>query len=365
MKDIRLYIVVCDNCSSKKSNSMKPIVHSLLLSLFITLTLSFGGYAQDIHFSQFFETPLLRNPALAGIFSGDMRLQSVYRTQWQSVTVPYQTVSFNGEFKLAIGKADDFITLGGEVLYDQAGTVALTTTHILPAINYHKSLSADRNMYISLGFMGGLVQRSIDQSKITTNSQFDGNGYNGALPTGETFTKSAYSYFDASTGISFNTQVGDKEDNNLFLGVAYHHFNQPRDISFYGVAADELTPKWVYSGGLRMSTAEDSYVTFQGDYSTQGPYTEFEAGALLTKKLDDIDDPKYLINGGLFLRWNDALIPVAKVEAKPLSISVSYDVNISQLTSASSGRGGFEMALSYQKYFEHNSSKDAVRCPRF
>ena len=58
-------------------------------------------------------------------------------------------------------------------------------------------------MYISLGFMGGLVQRSIDQSKITTNSQFDGNGYNGSLPTGETFAKSAYSYFDASTGISF------------------------------------------------------------------------------------------------------------------------------------------------------------------
>ena len=27
--------------------------------------------AQDLHLSQFFETPLLRNPALAGIFEGD------------------------------------------------------------------------------------------------------------------------------------------------------------------------------------------------------------------------------------------------------------------------------------------------------
>ena len=34
-----------------------------------------GASAQDIHFSQFFETPLLRNPALAGIFTGDIRLQ--------------------------------------------------------------------------------------------------------------------------------------------------------------------------------------------------------------------------------------------------------------------------------------------------
>jgi len=345
---------------------MKTGKSILMLNLFVLL---FGGLrstAQDIHFSQFFETPLLRNPGLAGIFSGDMRLQAVYRTQWQSVTVPYQTTSFNGEFKLPVGNGDDFLTLGGEILYDKAGTVALTTTHVLPVINYHKSLSDERNMYLSLGFMGGLVQRSVDRSKITTNSQYDGNAYNGGLPDGETFTKNSYSYFDGSAGVSFNSQVGTSDDNNLFFGVAYHHFNKPSDISFYGNAADELTPKWVYSGGLRTSLAPDSYITFQGDYSTQGPYSELVGGAMLTKKLDDIQDPKYLINAGLYLRWKDAFIPVAKLEAKPLAISVSYDINISQLTSASSGRGGFEMALSYQKYFENNnSSKNAVRCPRF
>src|SRR6476646_5167370 len=121
--------------------------------------------AQDIHFSQFFETPLLRNPALAGIFSGDLRIQGVYRNQWNSVTVPYQTGSLNAEYKLPVGHSDDYLTLGGEILYDKAGTVALTATHILPVINYHKSLSQEKNMYISLGFMGGLVQRKLDRSK--------------------------------------------------------------------------------------------------------------------------------------------------------------------------------------------------------
>ncbi len=365
MKLTRLYIVHYCYRRYPKSIVMKKGKSTLLLNLLLLLLAGFNSSAQDIHFSQFFETPLLRNPGLAGIFSGDMRLQAVYRTQWQSITVPYQTTSFNGEFKLPVGKGDDFITLGGEILYDKAGTIALTATHILPVINYHKSLSDERNMYLSMGFMAGLVQRSLDRSKITTNSQYDGNAYNGLLPDGETFSKNSYSYFDGSAGVSFNSQVGESDDNNLFFGIAYHHFNKPSNISFYNNAADELTPKWVYSGGLRMSLAPDSYVTFQGDYSTQGPYSELVGGAMLTKKLDDAQDPKYLINGGLFLRWKDALIPVAKVEAKPLSISVSYDVNISQLTSASSGRGGFEMALSYQKYFERNSSKEAVRCPRF
>ena len=80
--------------------------------------------AQDIHFSQFFETPLLRNPSLAGIFTGDLRLQMVYRDQWGSVTDGYRTGSLNGEYKLPIGKADDFLTLGGQALFDRAGTAA-------------------------------------------------------------------------------------------------------------------------------------------------------------------------------------------------------------------------------------------------
>jgi len=65
---------------------MKPILKYYLS--FLGLALCFSAGAQDIHFSQFFETPLLRNPALAGIFTGDVRIQAVYRTQWASVTVP-------------------------------------------------------------------------------------------------------------------------------------------------------------------------------------------------------------------------------------------------------------------------------------
>jgi len=344
---------------------MKKLYYNIRNGCILIVLFTFNTTAQDIHFSQFFETPLLRNPALAGLFFGDMRMQLVYRNQWQSVTTPYQTASFNGEFKFPVGKADDYITLGGEILYDRSGSIALSTTQVLPLINYHKSLSADRNMYISLGFMGGMVQRSLDRSKITTNSQYDGNGYNGGLSDGETFTRSSYAYFDGSTGVSFNSQVGNNKDNNLFFGIAYHHFSKPSDISFYSNPDDELNPKWVFSGGLKMSTTNDSYVTLQGDYSQQGPYTEIIGGALLTKMLDDIDDPKYLISGGLFLRWQDAFIPVAKLEARPLAITVSYDINISKLAIASNNKGAFEMGLSYQKYFDHNPSKDAVRCPRF
>jgi type IX secretion system PorP/SprF family membrane protein len=343
---------------------MKKNVHIILCGMLLTLTLQ--GFSQDIHFSQFFEAPLLRNPALAGLFSGDLRLQTVYRTQWQSVTVPYQTTSLNGEFKLAIGKSEDFLTVGAQILYDKAGTVAMTATHIQPTFNYHKSLSAEKNMYLSLGFMGGVVQRRIDRSKVTTNSQYDGTGYNGSLADGESFANAAYSYFDGTAGLSFNTQIGEDKENNLFAGIAYHHFNKAKNVAFYGNTTFEMIPKWVYSMGAKMATTDNTYLTIHADYSQQGPYSEFIAGAMLTYRLDDAENPRYFIHAGGFMRWRDALIPVAKIEVRPLAISVSYDATISKLSAASGGKGGFEMALSYQKYLSRdNTSRDAVRCPRF
>jgi len=345
---------------------MKNNLHKLFWGLFFALTISYSGFSQDIHFSQFFETPLLRNPALAGIFSGDLRIQGVYRTQWNSVTVPYQTGSVNAEYKLPVGNSNDFLSLGGEVLYDKAGTVALTATHILPTVNYHKSLSEEKNMYLSLGFMGGLVQRRIDRSKMTTNSQYNGTAYDPTLNDGETFSNSGYTYFDGSVGISFNSQIGASEDNNIILGAAYHHFNHSSKISFYGNSQLEMIPKWVFSAGLRMGVTDYSFITFQGDYSKQGTSTETIGGVLYSYKLDDPIDPKYIFHAGAFLRWKDAIIPVAKMEYKPFAIAVSYDVNVSQLKTASSGRGGFELSISYQTYFDrYNSSKDKIRCPRF
>ncbi len=351
-----------------ESNMMKKGLRTIKCTLFAVM-LALGtltAAAQDIHFSQFFETPLLRNPALAGIFTGDIRLQAVYRTQWNSVTVPYQTGSLNGEYKLPVGKGNDFLTVGGQLLYDRAGSAALSATHILPAINYHKSLSADRNMYLSLGFMGGWVQRRIDRSKITTNSQFDGVVFNPGLADGESFTKSSYSYLDGSVGMTFNTQVGENPDNNIYLGIAYHHFNKAPRISFYSDPRYEMTPKWVASAGVRMNMTEYSFFTVYGDFSKQGAYSETLAGALYSIKLDDMENPRYIIHGGGFLRWKDAIIPVAKLEFKPMAVSVSYDANLSQLKQASRGRGGFELALTYQKYLDRdNSDRDAVRCPSF
>jgi type IX secretion system PorP/SprF family membrane protein len=350
-----------------KDPHMKTFLSRLIFIIPVVFLFHSNATSQDIHFSQFSETPLLRNPALAGIFSGDVRVQGVFRNQWNSVTVPFQTTSLNAEYKLPVGHGDDFVTIGGAILYDKAGTISLTSTSVLPVFNYHKSLSNDRNMYLSAGFSGGLVQRKFDASKVTTNSEFNGTDVDASLGSGENFSSNNLSYLDGSAGLSFNSQVGSNPQDNLYFGVAYHHFNQSAKISFFNDGNVKIDPKWVYSAGYKASLNNYAYVTFYGDYSIQGAYSEAIGGMLYSYKLDDYtDDPHYTISAGGFLRWHDAFIPMVKLEMNPLTFALSYDVNMSALKASSQSRGGFELSLSYQKFLNRDkSTSESVRCPRF
>jgi type IX secretion system PorP/SprF family membrane protein len=317
------------------------------------------GYSQDIHFSQFFEAPLWRNPSLAGIFTGDIRVQAVYRDQWNSVTNAYRTGSLNAELKMPVGKGGDFVTTGLQVLFDKAGTIGWTSTHVLPALNYHKTLSVERNRFLSLGFMGGWVQRRFDPSKMTTNSQYDGGGI------GENFGQPQYNYLDGSVGMSLNSDLNANPYNNFFIGAAYHHFNRPGN-SFYRNANIELHPKWVFSAGLKFGVTDYSDLTVQADQSFQGGFSETVGGALYGLKLgDDPEKPAYTVHAGAFLRWNDAIIPVLKLDYSPYSVAISYDVNISKLRPSSYGRGGVEISISYIGFRNRNSTADYLQCPRF
>lgn len=111
-----------------------------------------------------------------------------------------------------------------------------------------------------------------------------------------------------------------------------------------------------------------SYVTLQADQSLQGTFSETIGGALYSYKLGGLieDNPMYTVHAGAFLRWQDAVIPVLKLDRRPVSIAISYDINISPLKTASQGRGGFELSVSYIGFLDReNSSIDKVLCPRF
>ena len=76
---------------------MRKIYAALFVLLF-----SINAFAQDIHFSQYYASPLTLNPALTANINGVFRVAANYRNQWFNVptlnsVAPYQTyqVSFD------------------------------------------------------------------------------------------------------------------------------------------------------------------------------------------------------------------------------------------------------------------------------
>jgi len=62
------------------------------------LTTGFNSHAQDVHFSQFFASPISLNPALSGSHNYDLRIVDNYRNQWFTLGIPYVSNAVSADF---------------------------------------------------------------------------------------------------------------------------------------------------------------------------------------------------------------------------------------------------------------------------
>lgn len=316
--------------------------------------------AQDINFSQFYELPLLRNPALAGGYKGDARLTTAYRNQWASVTTPYRTMAAGLEARLPIGTGDDYISVGCQTTHDVAGDSRLSKTQVLPLLTYHKSLNSEKDAYLSAGFLAGGAQQRFDPSGLKFSDQFVGGSYRAGNPTQQTFTATQVMYWDAAAGLSYSSVVG--EDTRFYVGAALFHFTQPK-VAFNAANDFRLNKKYVVNAGVSGALPNSARIIFYADFFAQGGAGQMQAGAMYQQTIADDAETAMQLLGGCFYRWNDALMPVVKFNHNNLSAGLSYDVNISKLLPASQARGGAELTLSYHWFFKDHSSTARSRCP--
>src|SRR6202008_641706 len=94
---------------------------SLILILCLVTGITKISFAQDLHFSQYGETPFTINPALAAV-AYDIRILTNYKSQWASVASPYKSYNFSGEFGLKYRKLNkSYLSTGFNVYRDKAG----------------------------------------------------------------------------------------------------------------------------------------------------------------------------------------------------------------------------------------------------
>lgn len=340
---------------------MTPLLKNCTLFLLLLIA-SITIYGQDINFSQFYEVPLLRNPALAGLYKGDFRATSAFRNQWSSVTTPYVTEALGLEVKLLAPGKNNYVALGLQMTNDLAGDSKMGKTQILPCLTFHKSLNGEEDTYLSIGIIGGLVQQRFDATKLQFDEQFLNGSFNSNNPTRENFTNTNTSYFDIGTGILFSNKSSD--DIKYYLGASFFHFNKPK-VAFDQSKDIRLNKKIMVNVGVSLPSGEYNKVTLYGDYFSQGGNSQIQGGVLYSMDiLRQTDDEAITTDVGTLLRWNDAIIPTVKLNYYNIGMGFTYDINISSLKPASLLRGGFEATLTYSNFLNFkNSSSEKTRCP--
>jgi type IX secretion system PorP/SprF family membrane protein len=314
--------------------------------------------AQDIHFSQFGNSPMNLNPGLAGVFGGDVRFAGNYKSQWRAVPVPYTTFSGSVENKLywAKGKYDRFLTGSLMINYDQQGSLKLTSIQV--GIPISVTLPLSRSAFVTLGVTPAFGQRKFGENKLSFDAQWRDCIYDPFAETHETqlFQSNNLKYFDLSAGGNLRLQSQEKR-TRIDLGGALHHLNRPYH-DFWSVTLkdpgnvrlyDKLT---LYGIGL-VQISDNFDLVGQGLYQKQGGYKEIVYGGGLRLHLNRDFHKEVAIQIGVDYRqrYQDALVPRVEFFYKTWQVGLTYDANfLSSAELVTSGRGGPELSILYRLY---------------
>jgi type IX secretion system PorP/SprF family membrane protein len=327
-----------------------------------TLMLSLISYGQDLHFAQFFNSPLTTNPANTGFIpDGDYRLGINYRNQWSAImTVPYKTMSAFGDVQLLKDRFENgWVGLGGVVLKDVAGSGNLSSTKIYGSIAYHQMLGY--SSLLSLGFNVGYANKQINTTNLKFPDQFDGKFFDNKLPTAVMLDRNNISYLDMQVGMNYAYFPTE----NIYVngGFSAHHVNKPQESFFTSSDLSNRVPVR-YIGFLNGSFKLNDMVILNPNiyYTTQAKAQEIVAGMNAHYNLSG--DGTYQLIGGLYYRHKEAIIPMVGLGWNDYTFTFSYDATMSSLKNYNNTRGAFEFSLVKQGLINPSGNR-ITPCPTF
>ncbi len=302
------------------------------------------------------------SPAFTGFFNGDFRVGAIYRSQWQSVPVPYSTISMSGEARIKPkGLVKDMVGIGATFNNDIAGDARYGTTQFLMSGSFIHSATQDSSLLISFGMNMAICQVGFDYNKMTFDNQFDGiGGINQGIPTGEKFDWTKYNYVDFTGGTAVQYRLNHK---HLFvLGTGFHHITTPV-ITYQGNNLSKLDFKIVNYLAFSTPIAAKLDLVTDAILNKQGKYYEIIPHASL--KYYFSRDLNKAVLGGISIRTKDAVVVRLGYHEKTLQSGIAYDFNISKFTAATNRRGAFEIYVNYVFKRQTNYTVKKRVCPVF
>ncbi len=299
----------------------------------------FGLSAQDVHWTQWYMAPQLVNPSAAGLKYHQMEAGAIYRNQWQNVPVGFNSIVLFGSTDIQANKIKN-ITLGTSLLHDVAGSSKFTSNQFNVSIGYKRQF-LNKNLLVSIAVQPNFRTSGINTSLLTFGNNYDGEKYNSALNTGESFTNQRFNAFGLGSGI---TGIYTYRKMRVYAGYARSY-----DASRAAFALSEE----------KIKREQRQNLTFGSEYQ-YNKKTQFKMDVaiyFLDQQREWINaiglkhQPNFkkqeFIGASIIYRNKDAISLSTQYEKNAWQGFIAYDFNISRFKAATRYQGGFEIGLKY------------------
>ena len=221
------------------------------------------------------------------------------------------------------------------------------------------SLDQSKNHNISFGVQAGITQKTLEYQLLTFNNQYttnNGGEFNTSISANENFSGQSLITPVVNAGLMYFFAKQESRFNP-FIGVSAFNLTQPQETF---LDFDNRLPIRYYAHtGLRINVTETFYVLPKILYMRQREFQELTLAADIGYYLKGSDI--YLLAGAVY-RNRDAAILSVGAKMDRFIARIGYDVNVSSLTTASNGRGGFEISFTYM-HVKDRKKTDKI-CPR-
>lgn len=329
------------------------MIRTIGISIFLLLCLS-KARSQDFHLSMYDAAPIFLNPSMTGVFEGEWRIHTHYRTQWKSVNFkPYTTalISFDAPYKKW--------GFGGQITNYRAGFGNYNALQGLMSLAYTTPIDGNKYHNISFGAQMGLTQKSVEYQLHSFDNQYvttNGGGFNTGLSSGEDFASQSIIVPDINAGAMYYYSR-QKSIVNPFAGFSAFNLLTPNESFF--VANNKLPMRFYFHTGTRVNITETVFLIPKVLWMQQQEFNE------LTLALDAgfyLKSAELYLLSGLTYRNKDAMIFYLGARKSHFIAKIGYDINTSSLAPASTGRGGFEVSFTYMK--QKPKPKTVKICPK-
>lgn len=322
---------------------MKNLIILRISITILSIVWGVKSQAQDLHYSQFYNSPQNLNPALTGSFNGDHRFILSLRDQWRFVPVAWTT--FSGAYDRNImSKRNEslFYGLGGNLNYDRQGDSKLSLINLGINGAIHKLFSP--RWVGSLGANLGFASRSFNTGILRWDKQWNGDIFDTNLSSGETWSRNETVNF-LETGLGANIRWQKSNRTNLDLGIGALHIIEP-NVSFDGEDGVKLPRRITLAGVGNFKIASKLDIQLHALHQFQTKYNETVLGALGKIYLNQNRGKELALHLGLGYRTSGSLIPTLAFQYKNWYLSGNLDIDSTPFNQTlNTSRGAYELHL--------------------